>query len=168
MTRLESEPSLAPELLDYRLRVNGVGRTVEGARIEESLLYVLRERLGLFAAKNACEEGECGSCSVLVDGRVECACMILAATAVDRDIVTLEGLAPGGVPTVVQQAFLDAGAVQCGYCTPGLVMSVTELLAENPEPSDDEIREAISGNLCRCTGYDRIVAAVRAAAEGMP
>ncbi len=155
----------APELLSYRLWVNGHAREVEGGRLEESLLYVLRERLGLTGTKNACEEGECGSCSVLVDGRLECSCTILAASAVGRDIVTLEGLSPGGGATALQLAFVEAGAVQCGFCTPGLVVAVTDLLARVPEPTDDEIREAISGNLCRCTGYGRIVEAVRRAAR---
>jgi carbon-monoxide dehydrogenase small subunit len=154
-----------PELLRYRLRVNGGVEEVDDARLEESLLFVLRERLGLYATKNACEEGECGSCSVLIDGRVECACTVLAASAVDRDIVTLEGLSPRGGPDDIQRAFVEEGAVQCGFCTPGLIVAVSDLLSRVADPTEPEIREAISGNLCRCTGYGRIIAAVKAVAE---
>ena len=149
----------APET--YDLAVNGVAHHVPGAWLGESLLYVLRERLGLPGAKNACEQGECGSCSVLVDGRLVCACLVLAATAVDADITTVESLSHDGVLSDVQQAFVDAGAVQCGFCTPGLVMAVDDLLRRHHTPSELAIREAISGNLCRCTGYGRIVEAVR-------
>jgi len=147
----------------YRLRVNGVDHDVTDAWLGESLLYVLRERLGLPGAKNACEQGECGSCSVTVDGALVCACLVLAAAAVDRDIVTVESLAAGGILSDVQQAFVDAGAVQCGFCTPGLVMAVRDLLDREPHPGDLEIREAISGNLCRCTGYGRVMEAVHVA-----
>ena len=154
------------ERLDYVVRVNGTIHDVRQAHISESLLYVLRERLGLRGAKNACEEGECGSCSVLLDGRLVCSCTVLGASVAGRDVVTVEGLAPGGDElSPVQQAFVEHGAVQCGFCTPGLVVSVTDLLRHNPDPSELEVREAISGNLCRCTGYGRIVAAVLAAAE---
>ena len=132
----------------------------------ESLLYVLRERLGLPGSKNACEQGECGSCSVLLDGALVCACLVLAAQADGHDVVTVEGLAgdEGGLHPV-QEAFVEAGAVQCGFCTPGLVVAVADLLQQNPDPSDYEIREALSGNLCRCTGYGKIFEAVRLAAE---
>ena len=130
----------------------------------ESLLFALRDQLGLPGSKNACEQGECGSCSVTVDGVLVCACLVLAAGAVDRDIETVESLSDDGVLTDVQDAFLAAGAVQCGFCTPGLVMATVGLLEHTPSPTDDEIREALSGNLCRCTGYQKIFDAVRAAA----
>ena len=145
--------------------------TVNGERREadiwegESLLFVLRERLGLPGSKNACEQGECGSCSVLLDGTLVCACLVLAAQADNRDVVTVEGLATDGELHRVQEAFVEAGAVQCGFCTPGLVVATADLLAHNPSPSDDEIREARSGNLCRCTGYAKIFDAVRLAAQ---
>jgi carbon-monoxide dehydrogenase small subunit len=130
----------------------------------ESLLFALRERLGLPGSKNACEQGECGSCSVLLDGRLVCACLVLAAQAEGHNVVTVEGLAGGDDLHPVQQAFVEAGAVQCGFCTPGLVVATADLLAQVPNPSDDEIREALSGNLCRCTGYAKIFDAVRLAA----
>ena len=153
------------ESVSYSLRVNGIERDVEEAWLGESLLHVLRERLDLPGAKNACEQGECGSCSVLVDGSLVCSCLVLAASATDSDIITVEGLeadAHTGLSDV-QQAFLTEGAVQCGFCIPGLIMSVHDLLDRIPTPSDIEVREAISGNLCRCTGYGRIMEAVRTA-----
>jgi aerobic carbon-monoxide dehydrogenase small subunit len=131
----------------------------------ESLLFALRERLGLPGSKNACEQGECGSCSILLDGVLVCACLVLAVQADGHDIVTVEGLADGEQLHPVQDAFVRAGAVQCGFCTPGLVVAAADLLAHNEDPSDDEIREALSGNLCRCTGYAKIFDAVRLAAE---
>ena len=146
------------------LRVNGVEAEAdcwEG----ESLLFALRERLGYPGSKNACEQGECGSCSVLLDGQLVCACLVLAAQADGHEVVTVEGLAPGGELHPVQEAFVEAGAVQCGFCTPGLVMAAADLLSRRPDPSEDEIREALSGNLCRCTGYAKIFDAVRLAAE---
>ena len=157
--------------LAYRLRVNGRDREVADAWLGESLLYVLRERLGLPGAKGACEQGECGSCSIVVDERLVCSCLVLAAAAVGREITTVEGLAdprPGSgldsrAVTDVQRAFVTAGGVQCGYCTPGLVVAVHDLLARNAAPSELEVREALSGNICRCTGYGRILAAVEAA-----
>ena len=130
----------------------------------ESLLFALREKLGFPGAKNACEQGECGSCSVLLDGTLVCACLVLAAQADGHEVTTVEGLADGDTMHVVQQAFVDAGAVQCGFCTPGLVVATADLLKRTPQPSDDEIREALSGNLCRCTGYAKIFDAVRLAA----
>ena len=130
----------------------------------ESLLYVLRERLGLPGSKNACEQGECGSCSVLLDDRLVCACLVLGAQAGGHDIVTVEGLASEGELHPVQEAFAATGAVQCGFCTPGLIMATVDLLRRAPGPTDDEIREALSGNLCRCTGYAKIFDAVRLAA----
>jgi carbon-monoxide dehydrogenase small subunit len=130
----------------------------------ESLLYVLRERLGLPGSKNACEQGECGSCSVLLDGVLVCSCLVLAAQAEEHEVTTVEGLAHGNALHPVQQAFVDEGAVQCGFCTPGLVVATAALLEETPSPTEDEIREALSGNLCRCTGYAKIFAAVREAA----
>ena len=144
--------------------------TVNGERREtevwegESLLFALRERLGLPGSKNACEQGECGSCSVLLDGTLVCSCLVLAAQADGHRVVTVEGLAEGERLHSVQEAFAETGAVQCGFCTPGLIVATADLLARNPEPSDDEIREALSGNLCRCTGYAKIFDAVRLAA----
>jgi aerobic carbon-monoxide dehydrogenase small subunit len=145
----------------YTLHVNGVAHDVRDAWIGESLLYVLRERLGLKAAKGACEQGECGSCSVLVDGDLVCSCLVLAASVTDRAITTVEGLGGPDAPSDVQQAFVDAGAVQCGFCTPGLVIAVHDLLERSPQPTDLEIREELSGNVCRCTGYGRIIDAVQ-------
>jgi carbon-monoxide dehydrogenase small subunit len=133
----------------------------------ESLLFALREKLGFPGSKNACEQGECGSCSVLLDGTLVCACLVLAAQADGHEVTTVEGLAQDGELHAVQQAFVDAGAVQCGFCTPGLVVATADLLQRNAQPSDDEIREALSGNLCRCTGYAKIFDAVRAAAEAL-
>ncbi|MBA2462089.1 MAG: (2Fe-2S)-binding protein [Actinobacteria bacterium] len=130
----------------------------------ESLLNALRDGFGLPGSKNACEQGECGSCSVLLDGELVCACLVLAAQADGHDVTTVEGLREGDRLHRVQQAFVDAGAVQCGFCTPGLVVTTAALLDRVPSPSDDEIREALSGNLCRCTGYAKIFDAVRLAA----
>jgi carbon-monoxide dehydrogenase small subunit len=130
----------------------------------ESLLYALRERLGLPGSKNACEQGECGSCSVLLDGELVCACLVLAAQADGHELVTVEGLEQNGELHPVQEAFAETGAVQCGFCTPGLIVATVDLLDRAPQPSDDEIREALSGNLCRCTGYAKIFDAVRLAA----
>ena len=144
--------------------------TVNGKRLEtevwegESLLFALRERLGLPGSKNACEQGECGSCSVLLDGRLVCSCLVLAAQADGHDVVTVEGLAENGRLHRVQEAFAETGAVQCGFCTPGFVVAAADLLEHSADPSDDEIREALSGNLCRCTGYAKIFDAVRSAA----
>jgi carbon-monoxide dehydrogenase small subunit len=146
----------------YTLHVNGTAHPVADAWLGESLLYVLRERLGLYGAKGACEQGECGSCSVLVDGELVCACLVLAASAVGLPVTTIEGLAEPGSPSDVQRAFVDAGAVQCGFCTPGLVVAVHDLLERDPQPSALAVREALSGNLCRCTGYGRVFAAVEA------
>jgi aerobic carbon-monoxide dehydrogenase small subunit len=147
--------------------VNGESREIDGVWEGESLLYVLRERMGLPGAKNACEQGECGSCSVYVDGTLVCACLVLAAQAQGRDVVTVEGLTGDGELHPVQQAFIEAGAVQCGFCTPGLIVATHELLGRNPDPTDEEIREALAGNLCRCTGYEKILQAVRTSARGM-
>ncbi len=145
------------------LTVNGEPRECD-AWGGESLLFVLRERLRLPGSKNACEQGECGSCSVLLDGVLVCSCLVLAAQADGHEVTTVEGLADGAELHPVQRAFVAAGAVQCGFCTPGLVVATVDLLAQVPSPSDDEIREALSGNLCRCTGYAKIFDAVRAAA----
>jgi carbon-monoxide dehydrogenase small subunit len=148
-----------------RIEVNVNGDTLETDVWEgESLLYALRERLGLPGSKNACEQGECGSCSVFLDGELVCACLVLAAQADGHDIVTVEGLGAGEELHPVQQAFVDAGAVQCGFCTPGLIVATAALLERTPDPGEDEIREALSGNLCRCTGYQKIFDAVRLAA----
>ncbi len=144
--------------------INGERREVDGLWEGESLLHVLRERLGLPGAKNACEQGECGSCSIYLDGQLVCSCLVLAGQAEDREIVTVEGLAGEDELHPVQEAFLAAGAVQCGFCTPGLIVATHDLLERNPSPSDPEIREALAGNLCRCTGYEKILDAVRAAA----
>ena len=146
----------------YSLKVNGVERHVSDAWIGESLLYVLRERLGLPAAKGACEQGECGSCTVFVNGESVCSCLVMAASAVNCEIATVEGLNVDGTLTDVQEAFITEGAVQCGFCTPGLVMAVHHLLDEIPSPTELEVKEALSGNICRCTGYGRIFAAVDA------
>jgi aerobic carbon-monoxide dehydrogenase small subunit len=145
--------------------INGEPREVDGLWEGESLLHVLRERLGLPGAKNACEQGECGSCSVYLDGELVCSCLVLGGQAEGREITTVEGLAPEGELSTVQEAFLAAGAVQCGFCTPGLIVATDDLLKRNPEPTDAEIREALAGNLCRCTGYEKILDAVRAAAR---
>jgi aerobic carbon-monoxide dehydrogenase small subunit len=147
-----------------KLTVNGQPREIEGAWGGESLLYALRERLGLPGSKNACEQGECGSCSVLLDGTLVCACLVLAAQADGHSVVTVEGFAEDGQLHRVQEAFAETGAVQCGFCTPGLIVATIDLLERNADPSDDEIREALSGNLCRCTGYAKIFDAVRMAA----
>lgn len=165
MTPTEHITDRLPGNESYSLRVNGTDRPVRDAWIGESLLYVLRERLGLPGAKGACEQGECGSCTVILDGSAVCSCLVLAASAVDADIVTVEGLGPDGSLTDVQKAFLDAGGVQCGFCTPGFIVAVHHLLEGNPRPSDLEIKEALSGNICRCTGYGRILEAVRTVAD---
>ena len=151
--------------LHYQLDVNGRVHDVRDADVGESLLCVLRDRLGLYGTKGACEQGECGSCSVLVDGALVCACLVLAASASGTAITTIEGISPDGSLTDVQMAFVHCGAVQCGFCTPGLVMAVQHLLDENPSPSELEVKEALSGNICRCTGYGRIFAAVEAVVE---
>jgi aerobic carbon-monoxide dehydrogenase small subunit len=151
-----------------RCTVNGQERQLDDVWEVESLLYVLRERLGLYGSKNACEQGECGSCSVLLDGTLVCACLVAAGQAEGRAIVTVEGLTAGEELGPVQQAFLDAGAVQCGFCTPGLVVATHDLLRRQPAPDEAQIREALAGNLCRCTGYVKIVDAVRLAAERGP
>ncbi|CAB4899147.1 unannotated protein [freshwater metagenome] len=161
----------------YSLHVNGQDRAVMDAWVGESLLYVLRERLGLPGAKGACEQGECGSCTVLMDGDAVCSCLVMAATAVGSEIVTVEGLVEQN-PTMavtahaitsqvtdVQQAFITEGGVQCGFCTPGLIVAVHHLLDKNPDPTELEVKESISGNICRCTGYGRIFAAVEAVVQ---
>jgi len=158
------------------MTVNGEPATADDVWEGESLLFVLRERLALPGSKNACEQGECGSCTVLLDGIPVCACLVAAGQAAGREIVTVEGLAPGqgggpaGGPEAlhpVQQAFIDAGAVQCGFCTPGLIMATYDLLRRTPVPADPDIREALAGNLCRCTGYEKILEAVQLAARRM-
>jgi carbon-monoxide dehydrogenase small subunit len=144
--------------------VNGESREADDVWPGESLLYVLRERMGLPGSKNACEQGECGSCTVYLDGQPVCACLVAAGQAQGRDVVTVEGLAAGDGLDPVQEAFLEAGAVQCGFCTPGLIVATHDLLQRDPFPTDAEIREALAGNLCRCTGYESILVAVRRAA----
>lgn len=150
----------SPEI--YSLTVNGMKHEVTDAWIGESLLYVLRERLGLPGAKGACEQGECGSCTVFINGDSVCSCLVMAASVVDCEIATVEGLNDDGSLTDVQEAFITEGAVQCGFCTPGLVMAVHHLLDNNSTPTELEVKEALSGNICRCTGYGRIFAAVDA------
>jgi carbon-monoxide dehydrogenase small subunit len=144
--------------------VNGEARSADDVWEGESLLYVLRERLGLPGAKNACEQGECGSCTVYLDDVPVCACLVAAGQVQDREVRTVEGLADGEALDPVQEAFVEAGAVQCGFCTPGLVVAAHDLLRRSPSPGDPEIREALAGNLCRCTGYEKILDAVRLAA----
>jgi carbon-monoxide dehydrogenase small subunit len=146
-----------------RLTINGEPREADGIWEGESLLSALREHLGLPGAKNACEQGECGSCSVYLDGELVCACLVLAAQAEGRTVVTVEGIAEGELHEV-QRTLVETGGVQCGFCTPGFVVASHDLLRRNPRPSDAEIREALAGNLCRCTGYQKIVDAVRLAA----
>ncbi len=147
------------------LTINGEQREADDVWEGESLLYALRERLGLPGSKNACEQGECGSCTVYLDGTPVCSCLVAAGQANGREVTTVEGLGSGEDLHPVQQAFLECGAVQCGFCTPGLIVSTHDLLQRNPQPSDPEIREALAGNLCRCTGYEKIMDAVRTAAE---
>ena len=136
--------------------VNGEAREIDGVWEGESLLYVLRERMQLPGSKNACEQGECGSCSVYLDDVLVCSCLVAAGQ--------VEGLAGEDELHPIQAAFVEAGAVQCGFCTPGLIVATHDLLARNPSPDDAEIREALAGNLCRCTGYEKILDAVRLAA----
>jgi carbon-monoxide dehydrogenase small subunit len=146
-----------------QVTVNGEAREAD-VWAGESLLTTLRDRLELPGSKNACEQGECGSCSVIFDGELVCSCLVLAAQADGHEVVTVEGLSHDADLHAVQRAFADAGAVQCGFCTPGFVVAAAELLRRVPDPSDDEIREALSGNLCRCTGYQKILDAVHLAA----
>jgi carbon-monoxide dehydrogenase small subunit len=149
-----------------RLEVDGTPYEVDDALGGQSLLRVLRDELGITSAKNACEQGECGSCTVSIDGEVACACLVLAAQAAGTRVTTAAGLAGvDGALHPVQDAFLRAGAVQCGFCTPGLVVAAADLLARDPDPSEADIREGLNGNLCRCTGYQKIIDAVRLAAE---
>jgi len=147
--------------------VNGEARVADDLWEGESLLYVLRELLGLPGSKNACEQGECGSCSVYLDGTLVCACLVLAGQAEGAEVVTVEGLAAGDQLHPIQEAYVQAGAVQCGFCTPGLIVATHDLLDREPRPSDAQVREALAGNLCRCTGYEKILDAVRLAAERM-
>lgn len=145
----------------FTLHVNGETHQVRDSWLGENLMDVLRDHLGLMGSKGACEQGECGSCSVLVDGHLVCSCLVMAASAVGQQVVTIEGVAPVGSPSDVQQAFVEFGAVQCGFCTPGLIMAVHDLLERTPDPGDTEIREELAGNICRCTGYGRIIDAVQ-------
>ncbi|KZB80311.1 (2Fe-2S)-binding protein [Amycolatopsis regifaucium] len=144
--------------------INGESRQADDVWEGESLLYVLRERLGLPGSKNACEQGECGSCTVYLDEVPVCSCLVAAGQVEGREVRTVEGLADGDELDPVQQSFVDTGAVQCGFCTPGLVVAAHDLLNRVGKPSDEEIREALAGNLCRCTGYEKILDAVRLAA----
>jgi carbon-monoxide dehydrogenase small subunit len=149
------------------LTVNGEQRQADYVWEGESLLYVLRERLELPGSKNACEQGECGSCSVYLDGVLVCSCLVLAGQAEGSEVITVEGIAEGHELHPVQRAFVEAGGVQCGFCTPGFIVATHDLLQRKPNPTDAEIREALAGNLCRCTGYEKILDAVRLAAERM-
>ncbi|MGD0895148.1 MAG: (2Fe-2S)-binding protein [Acidimicrobiales bacterium] len=151
--------------MNVSLTVNGVARLAEGVEEEASLLDLLRDHLGMFGTKNACEQGECGSCSVYLDDVLVCSCLVPAGQAEGAAVTTVEGLASDGILDPVQQAFVEAGAVQCGFCTPGFVMATHDLLRRVPDPDDAEIREALSGNLCRCTGYQKIIDAVHLAAR---
>ena len=150
-----------------RLVVNGVEHAADPVG-PESLLTTLRDRLGLPGSKNACEQGECGSCSVIMDGALVCSCLVMAADADGAEIRTIEGMAEGGVLNAVQQAMLDAGGVQCGFCTPGIVVAATHLLENRPDASEDDIREALAGNICRCTGYGSILRALAALTGEQP
>jgi aerobic carbon-monoxide dehydrogenase small subunit len=154
------------EVITMRVNVtvNGEQRQADDVWAGESLLYMLRERLGLPGSKNACEQGECGSCTVYLDTVPVCSCLVAAAQAEGRDVRTVEGLASGDDLDPVQQAFIDRGAVQCGFCTPGLIVAAHDLIQRTPQPTDPQIREALAGNLCRCTGYEKIMEAVRLAA----
>jgi carbon-monoxide dehydrogenase small subunit len=152
-------------IVRIRCTVNGKKRTADGVWEGESLLSVLREHMELPGSKNACEQGECGSCSVYMDGSLVCACLVLGAQANGREIVTIEGLLVGGGLHPVQEAFVEAGAVQCGFCTPGLIVATHDLLARVHEPTTMQIREALAGNICRCTGYAKIIDAVQLAAR---
>ncbi len=147
--------------------VNGKRQVVDGVWEGESLLYMLRERLGLYGSKNACEQGECGSCSVFFDGALVCACLVLAGQAEGREVGTIEGLAMDGHMHPAQEAFVEAGAVQCGFCTLGLVLATYDFVRHNPNPTEAQIREALAGNICRCTGYAKIIDAVNLARERM-
>ena len=144
--------------------VNGRPLVADDVWEGESLLYVLRERMGLPGSKNACEQGECGSCSVYLDGTLVCACLVLGGQAEGREIMTVEGIASGESLHPVQEAFVEAGAVQCGFCTPGLIVATHDLLRRTPQPTTVQIREALAGNICRCTGYAKVIEAVHLAA----
>jgi len=152
-------------VIRVNVEVNGEKLTADDVWPGESLLYVLRERLGLPGSKNACEQGECGSCTVYLDDIPVCACLVAAGQVEGRSVRTVEGLADGDALDPMQEAFVRTGAVQCGFCTPGLVVAAHDLVRRNPHPSDAEIREALAGNLCRCTGYEKILDAVRLAAS---
>jgi len=144
------------------------GDTVEYAcQPDEPLLDVLRNRLGLTGAKEGCGTGDCGACSVIVDGRLTCSCLVLGAEMEGRTLETIEGMATGDKLHPLQQQFIDHAALQCGVCTPGFLIAAKALLSKNPDPSEEEIRFGLAGNLCRCTGYDKIVRAVQAAAKEM-
>ena len=160
-----SMPSAFAQRFDVRLRVNGIDRELAGVDARVSLLDLLRERLDLIGAKKGCNRGECGACTVLLDGRRVNGCMVLAAAADGREIITVEGLADGEELHPVQRAFIDQDAFQCGFCTPGQVISAVACIAEGHTTSDGEIREWMSGNICRCSSYPQITEAVKAAAE---
>jgi aerobic-type carbon monoxide dehydrogenase small subunit (CoxS/CutS family) len=151
---------------DYRLTVNGKPCSVT-TDPDQSLLDTLRERLGLTGSKKGCDEGECASCTVLLDGVPVNSCLVLIGDAVGKSIVTIEGVAGAEGPHPLQRAFVEHGGVQCGYCTPGMIVSSCALLSEQPDPTDEEIKRYLAGNICRCTGYNKITAAVRSAAETM-
>jgi carbon-monoxide dehydrogenase small subunit len=147
-----------------KLRINGVTYEVI-IEPRRTLLEVLRDNLGLTGAKKACDTGDCGTCTVLMDGKPVASCLVLAVEAQEKDIITIEGMAKDGQPHPIQQAFVDHGAIQCGFCTPGMILSAKALLDRNPRPTENEVKEAIAGNLCRCTGYAKIIEAVLAASQ---
>lgn len=149
-----------------RLKVNGVVHNV-WVKSSETLLEVLRTKLGLTGTKRGCDVGDCGACTVIMDGKSVPSCLVLAVDAKDKEIITIEGLAGGDKLHPLQKAFVEHGAIQCGYCTPGMILAAKAFLDENPNPTEDEIRQAMSGNLCRCTGYTKIFEAIKAAAESM-
>ncbi len=151
--------------MELVFKLNGSEVRLEGVPGEESLLSLLRERLGLLGTKEGCGVGECGACSVLLDGRVVNACLTAAWQAAGREVTTIEGLAPEGELHPLQQAFMEAGAVQCGFCTPGMILAAKDLLDRNPNPDEEAVKTALAGNLCRCTGYHDIIRAVRRAAR---
>lgn len=147
-----------------RITINGTDYTADPVG-PESLLTTLRDRLGMFGSKNACEQGECGSCTVLLDGRPVCSCLVMASDSDGSEVVTIEGISDSGLLHRVQEAVVEAGGVQCGFCTPGIVVAAVHLFEENPSPGDADIREALSGNICRCTGYGAILRALTALSE---
>lgn len=151
-------------MVSIELKINGEIHAVS-VKPNETLLDVLRDKIGLTGTKKGCDTGQCGACTILLDGKPVPSCLILVVDVKNKEIITIEGLAENGSLHPLQEAFVNEGAVQCGYCTPGMILSAKALLDQNPHPSEQEIKEAISGNLCRCTGYVKIIQAISAAAE---